>query len=251
LAAAPEIHSSHAAKPKVSAAEPANAVPRRKRGAKPKLIIEFPEPLWTIWEEPEAFSNALKLHMDRHGDSCWQLRRAVVEADESFDHKTFVSWLQGRKAPRSVASFEILGRIERRYRLPEGYFKAKLPHPARAATGHRPTDITPSQRRRLAWHLPDDFDRRPPKEREEILEWVQRVIISGGTDYRRFQALALRNRYAVRFPGILDGSGFQPGSMKLPMSMKTTSLARPIPRSMRRSGYGGRWPSFSTSRPRR
>jgi len=147
--------------------------------------------------------------MERHGDSCWQLRRAIVKPDENFDHKTFVSWLNGTRAPRSVTSFEVLGRIEKRYRLPQGYFKAKLAHPSRAATGHRPTDITPSQRRRLAWHLPDNFDRRSPKEREEILEWVQRVIISGGTDYRRFQALALRNRYAVRFPGILEGPIFR------------------------------------------
>lgn len=209
LSVAPEIHSAHAAEPKVSAAEPANAVPRRKRGMKPKPIIEFPEPLWTIWEEPESFTDALKLHMERHGDTCWHLYRAVSQVDESFDRRTLLTWLQGTKGPRSVSSFEILGRIERRYRLPEGYFKAKLAHPARATTGHQPTDITPSQRRRFAWHLPDDFDRRPPKEREEILEWVQRVIISGGTDYRRFQALALRNRYAVRFPGILDGASFQ------------------------------------------
>lgn len=91
-----------------------------------------------------------------------------------------------------------------------------MAHPARAATGHKPTDITPSQRRRLAWHLPDDFDRRLPEEREEILEWVQRVIVSGGTDYRRFQALALRNRYAVRFPGILGGPNFRGVSPRAP-----------------------------------
>lgn len=213
--AAPETHDRNASKPTVSAAAPASAALHRKRGVKPKPIVEFPEPLWIIWEEPEAFADALKLHMERHGDSCWQLRRAIVRADESFDHKTFVSWLKGKKAPRSVASFEILGRIEKRYRLPEGYFKAKLAHPARAATGHRPTDITPSERRRLAWHLPDDFDRRSPKEREEILEWVRRVIVSGGTDYRRFQALALRNRYAVRFRGILDGPSYRGAASRL------------------------------------
>ena len=179
--------------------------PRRRRGTPPKPIIEFPEPLWAEWDEPESFSEAFKLHMDRHGDSAWQLRRAVVRATEGFDHKTFVTWIQGTRAPRSVSSFEILSRIERRYRLPEGYFKAKLSHPARAASRHRPTDITPSQLRRIAWHLPDDFDRRPHQEREEILQWVQDNIISGGTDYRRFQALALRNRYGVRFPGVLEG----------------------------------------------
>ncbi len=176
---------------------------------KPKPVVEFPKPLWTMWEEPEAFKDALKLHMDRHGDTCWHLYRAIARADENFDRRTLLTWLQGTKAPRSVSSFQILSRIETRYRLPEGYFKAKSAHPARAATGHRPSDTTPSQRRRLAWHLPDDFDRRSPREREEILEWVQRVIVSGGTDYRRFQALALRNRYAVRFPGILDGPSFR------------------------------------------
>lgn len=30
------------------------------------------------------------------------------------------------------------------------------------------------------------------KEREENLEWVQRVVISGTTDYPRFQAAAMR-----------------------------------------------------------
>jgi hypothetical protein len=149
--------------------------------------------------------------MDRHGDSAWHLHRSVVKPEEASNHKTFVTWLQGTKAPRSVLSFEILRRIERRYRLPEGYFKAKLAHPTRAASGHRPPDVTPSQLRRIAWHLPDDFDRRPHQEREQILQWVQDNIISGGTDYRRFQALALRNRYGVRFPGVLEGG---PGPVK-------------------------------------
>lgn len=121
---------------------------RRKRGVQPKPVIEFPEPLTTEWDEPETFPEAFKLHIDRHGDSAWHLHRAVVKPSEAFDHKTFVTWIQGTKAPRSVSSFEILRRIERRYRLTEGYFKAKLAHPTRAATGHRPTDITPSQRRR-------------------------------------------------------------------------------------------------------
>jgi hypothetical protein len=54
--------------------------------------------------------------------------------------------------------------------------------------------------RRLAWHLPDDFNQRPERERQEIVAWVRAVIISGATDYRRYQAEAIRHRYAVRFP---------------------------------------------------
>jgi len=95
----------------------------------------------------------------------------------------------------------MLTRIERRYQLPAGYFRAKLPNRAHAARGHRKLeDVSPSERRRLAWHLPDDFDRRSPTERAEIVAWIRRVIIAGSTEYRRFQAQALKQRYALRFP---------------------------------------------------
>jgi len=40
----------------------------------------------------------------------------------------------------------------------------------------------------MAWHLPDKFNSRPRHEREEIIDWVRNVIISGSTDYRRYQA---------------------------------------------------------------
>src|SRR5690606_10550115 len=90
----------------------------------------------------------------------------------------------------------------RRYRLPEGYFKTKLPYLARATRGFNPPDISPAERRRVAWHLPDDFDYRPREDQEEILNWVRTVVISGATDYRRFQAVAMRQRYAVRFRGL-------------------------------------------------
>lgn len=143
--------------------------------------------------------------MRRHGDSYWHLHRAVVRDDEKLDHSTIRHWLQGSKAPRSVASMEALSRIERRYRLPAGYFKAKLPHQTRSTSGYVLDDIAPAERRRLAWHLPDDFNARPRQEQEEILEWVQRVIVRGSTDYRRFQAAAMKQRYAIRFPGITYG----------------------------------------------
>lgn len=178
---------------------------RRKPGAKPRIVEEFPEPLFDDWIDPPTFREALELHMRRHGDSYWHLHRAVVRDDEKLDHSTIRHWLQGSKAPRSVASMEVLGRIERRYRLPAGYFKAKLPHQTRSVSGHVLDDIGPAERRRLAWHLPDDFNTRPRHEQEEILEWVQRVIIRGSTDYRRFQAAAMKQRYAIRFPGITYG----------------------------------------------
>lgn len=178
---------------------------RKQRGVKPRVIEEFPTPLFEEWIDPTAFHEAVALHMRRHGDSYWHLHRAVIRDDENLDRTTIRHWLQGSKAPRSVASMEVLARIERRYRLPAGYFKAKLPHQTRSSSGHILDDIGSAERRRLAWHLPDDFNARPSREQEEILEWVRRVIISGSTDYRRFQAAAMKQRYAIRFPGVAYG----------------------------------------------
>ncbi|MBB6219612.1 hypothetical protein GGE66_000556 [Rhizobium leguminosarum] len=162
--------------------QPASASP----GPQPKPIQEFPEPLFEAVDDPESFQDALIYQIRRFGDSYWQLYRSIIRLGENFDHKTLLSWIQGERAPRSIASFDILSRIERRYRLPQGYFKAKLPHQSRSLNGHDLGDISPAERRRLAWHLPDDFGSLPFSKREEILDWVRRVIISGSTDYRRY-----------------------------------------------------------------
>jgi hypothetical protein len=60
--------------------------------------------------------------------------------------------------------------------------------------------VPASEQRRLAWHLPDDFNLRSEADRAEILEWVRTVIISGATEHRRYQAAAAKHRYAIRIP---------------------------------------------------
>ncbi|WP_184345214.1 hypothetical protein [Rhizobium sp. N122] len=184
---------------------PSTSVPR---GPAPKPISPCPEPLFEATEDPASFQHALVYHMRRFGDTYWQLFRAVVHLNETFDNKTLLSWIQGDRMPRSVASFNILRRIERRYRLSEGYFKEKLPHQARSLYGHELGDIGPAERRRISMHLPDDFSSLPFSKREEILDWVRRVIISGSTEYRRYQAAASKQRYAIRFPGATYGGSF-------------------------------------------
>lgn len=174
----------------------------RRRGQKPAPIVEYPEPLFSDWIEPGSFHESLALHMRRHGDTYWGLWRALVRPGETFDRTTIQSWTAGRRAPRSTKSFEMLARIEGRYRLPAGHFRALLPHPARAVSGHKLVGIAPAEQRRLAWHLPDDFNSRPARERREIVEWVRTHIITGSTEYRRFQAEAMKHRYAIRFPDI-------------------------------------------------
>jgi hypothetical protein len=171
-------------------------------------ISPFPEALFEATEDPASFQEALVYHMRRFGDTYWQLYRDVVHLNETFDNKTLLSWIQGERVPRSVASFNILRRIEQRYRLSEGYFKEKLPHRGRSLYGHDFGDISPAERRRISLHLPEDFNSLPFTKREEILDWVRRVIISGSTEYRRYQAAASKQRYAIRFPGVTYGSRF-------------------------------------------
>jgi hypothetical protein len=176
------------------------SLPKPQRGGRrPKTVVEFPEPIATTWDEPDDLGSALRLHAKRHSESIYHLYKAVVRPEDGLNQTTLMSWVRGTKVPRSVLSLEILRRIEGRYRLPEGYFSAKTTHAGQASTGHDLGAISPSERRRLAWHLPDDFNARPHDERMNILDWVRTRIISGSTDYRRYQAAAANQRFAVRF----------------------------------------------------
>lgn len=173
---------------------------KSKRGRKARPIIEFPEPSATDWIDPVSFSEALRLHLNRHGESTWHLCKALARPGETLETKTLRNWSNGIKLPGTAKSLELLQQIERRYRLPNGYFRAKLGGAGKAITRGVMAGVSPSERRRLAWHLPDDFECRSPAEQAEILEWVRTVIISGSTEYRRFQAEALKVRYGLRFP---------------------------------------------------
>lgn len=190
-----------------------------KRGPKHRPIVEFPEPRTTIWSDVPSFAAALDLHMTRHGDTVWGLHRAITRPGEPFTHTTLKTWRQGTREPRSLNSREVVTRIEHRYRLPSGYFSAKLAHPSRSATGYTVARV--SQQRRLAWHLPRDFGARPAAEQAEILDWVQSVIVSGSTDYRRYQSTAARHRFALRFPANLQG--------RVGTSRPASSLDAPAP----------------------
>lgn len=174
--------------------------PAKKRGPKPKPIVEFPEAAHGPWIDPPAFADALRLHMRRHSDSCEHLHKAITEPHERTCRKTIRKWMNEVTTPESVESFEMLGRIERRYQLPPRYFQNKLNSNARAPRGQRLEGVSPAEQRRLAWHLPADFRRRPKREREEILAWIRSVIIAGSTDYREYQREAGKHRFALRFP---------------------------------------------------
>ena len=154
------------------------------------------------WTAPETFDEALSFHMRRYGDTALGLHKAIIGKGETTDVRTLNSWRQGRTSPRSIESLALLDRIERRYDLAPGYFTALLPDPSRSSTGYQISGIGAAERRRLAWHLPDDFNTRSVVEQEEILDWVRNVVISGNTDYRRYQAAAAKTPFGLRFPGL-------------------------------------------------
>lgn len=185
------------------------AQPPRKRGPHAKPIVDFPEDDGKPWTDPVSFTDALDLHMRRHKDSAKHLAKALAATGSHVDAATIRMWRRSLKVPRTVSSLETLAYIEKRYRLPTGYFRAKLPITDRCISAGTIPGTSRAEQRRLAWHLPVDFDRRPLREREEILEWVRRVVISGSTEYRRFQAAAMKQRYAIRFPG-LPGASTRP-----------------------------------------
>ena len=185
--------------PRLHPAQPDPSIARRWPGRSPKPIIEFPQPLETTWDDPVGLGAALQLHARRHGETVYHLYDAVMRPEDGVNRSTLISWGRGKKLPRAAISREILGRIERRYRLPEGYFAGKAGSAERAPGDFDLEGISASERRRLVWHLPDDFNRRPKHKQAEILDWVRKVIVSGATDYRRYQAIMMRQRYAVRF----------------------------------------------------
>ena len=164
--------------------------------------VEPPAPLTLRWEDPPEFHRALDLHMLRHGDNAHRLRRALAAQGLAVDETTLGAWRRGRKAPGQRRSLAVLAALEARWRLPTGYFRGKLPHAARAAKGAPGARGLPLSRE-LAWHLPDDFEARPPREQQEILAWARAVVLTGATDYRRYQAAASRRPYALglRDPG--------------------------------------------------
>ncbi|AAK24703.1 hypothetical protein EIB18_14520 [Caulobacter vibrioides] len=109
---------------------------------------------------PVAVRRSPKLHIRRHGENASRPHKALSATSEVVDCRTLYDWINGVLAPRSLKGLRVLGAIEHRCRLPEGYFRAKLPHPGRLIKAKAMQGLSVSGRRRLAWHPPDNFDQR-------------------------------------------------------------------------------------------
>lgn len=147
----------------------------------------------------QYFHEALNEHMLLNKDSTKSLFLSIKKPNENFNETTLGSWRRGEKSPRSLQSYKILNRIEVRYNLPIGYFKKNLSNPTLASTGFDNLGIKPSRQRRVAWHLPDDYKDRSVADKKKILEWIEKTIISGATDFRKYQSESSKHPYGLRF----------------------------------------------------
>ena len=189
-----------------TSATPLEPTVRRGRGRPPRPVVEHPAPLWKRKIDPQDFATALDAEMARHGDSIWSLHKALSVKGATIDRTTLGAWRRNAKAPENAASLEAVALIEHRYRLPPGELRRRL-GAGRAIAGQTlPPGVSPAERRRLAWHLPDDFARRSAEAQQEIIDWVRSSILTGGTAYHRYHAAISKHRFAFRFDHLLAGA---------------------------------------------
>lgn len=168
--------------------------------------------------------------MQCHGDNVWRLVKALNGPEKLVDRKSLSAWRRGMKAPQSAMSMRAVALIEARYQLDPGELRAKLPANRAVAGLHHP-GISIAEGRRLAWHLPDDFGRRKPAERAEIMDWVRTAVLGGGTAYGRYHSRVSRDRFSLRFDRAKEGHRNAPPELAAEIAdlvrFKTATLTAP------------------------
>lgn len=200
---------------------------RTGRGRPPKPVVAFPDALWPRQDAPGGFAAVLDAEIRRHGESVWGLHRAMVAVGGTIDRTTLGAWRRGTKEPQTPASLKVVDLIEARYRLARGDLRGRIAH-GRAVSGHSLPQVGVAERRRLAWHLPDDFNTRTASEQGDILAWVRSSVLSGGTAFHRYHAEVSKHRFAIRFEGVVDGAPMRSGQTRSPQPefAPTPRLAR-------------------------
>ena len=158
---------------------------RSRRAAKPGL---------------SAFSELFRRSIQAHGETAYRLHQALKAAGHRVPCTSLYGWRRGKQYPRDVHSLRALAFIERRYGLRPNALKDQLPNPNRASVGFHHVDLTRAERRCVAWHLPDDFNDRPPAAQAEIVAWLRQNVMTGATPFRRYHRVARKHRFALTFP---------------------------------------------------
>src|SRR3569833_1165851 len=100
---------------------------------------------------------------------------------------------RGKTVPRWKGSFDLLSRIEVHYGLPKDHLKDMLRWQTPAKLAEKA--VNAAQRHLVRWHLPDDFDRRSVDQQAEILEWINRNVLPGTTDFGNYLRRPAKKRF--------------------------------------------------------
>ena len=174
------------------------------------------------------FQTEFAYQMNRHCDSCQSLARAVAETNCAKACDTFANWKTGRSRPRSRRYDLVLNKVERRYGLDQGHFKALLAKPRSARLTL--LDNYPERYKSLVrWHLPVDFDSRSPDEQKEIVNWISSNVVTNGTKFGRYQASITRNGFSVIFPKLEERSRSKTGPRLAGRSTRPPNSTLPAP----------------------
>ena len=150
----------------------------------------------------DGFAAELGRQIAIHGDTPAHLLKAIAKRREPHAKALITHWTQGKTKPRHPNSMRVLARIEKRYRLPDGYFRAILWPKSPRVEAVR--SVTANQQHLMRWHLPQDFDARAPEKRTEILGWIERNVLTCSTDLGRFLQTTCYSRFSLRMPTICD-----------------------------------------------
>jgi hypothetical protein len=150
-----------------------------------------------------AFRKALHIHMQRCGDTLERLLSAAADVGLRIHEQSITGWVRAKAAPRSRKAFEFLAWLERRYGLPEDYFRTELYGKADTYLNIALRNRTGHARTQLRWHLPDDFDQRSAEDRQKIVRWIEDNILPCSTDYGKYLKKVCNEPFSLRFPDVV------------------------------------------------
>lgn len=134
----------------------------------------------TIFDD-ESFAQRLRRLREASEMSRSELASAVSRGAAKLTKASIKQWEMEIRRPSSDM-MEQLAKIERVFGVSPGTLKDLLPKEAFKAS-HKSTGLTGSIQRRVAQHLPEDFDSRPTIEQDEILAWVSENILSAPKEF--------------------------------------------------------------------
>ena len=149
----------------------------------------------------EAFAKEISYQCVKHGEKpSKKLLREISQPGERHAPSTLWLWAKCKMTPRIGPSFQLLNRLEERYKLPKNYFRDVL-HPL-TPTELVVRSVSSGEQNVVRRHLPLDFDARSHAQQKQIVLWLRNNVLHGGSEYgARLQEYKIQ-RYALRYPRI-------------------------------------------------